>query len=107
MNIKNKDFYDEEEMYEKLRKISSDFVYTATVRFFLFFFLILLKSIFINKIYGKIIIEENYLSVEEKSIKPISIGGTAGGSKYRVQEILFKFAVDNHGLYHGDEFAAS
>ena len=34
-----------------------------------------------------------YLPVEKKTIKPISIGGIAGGDKYLVNNILFKFAV--------------
>ncbi|PRP77954.1 hypothetical protein PROFUN_08488 [Planoprotostelium fungivorum] len=45
-------------------------------------------------IYAKIIISESELPVEEKTIQPIDIGGIAGGTKYRVQNILFKFAFD-------------
>lgn len=32
---------------------------------------------------------------EEKTIKTMDVGGTAGGIKYSCQGILFKFAVDN------------
>jgi len=68
--------------------------------------LIELEQDFIStaKTYGKIIISERYL--EEKTIKPLSLGGMAGGEKYIVHNILFKFAVDFHGLYNGD-FGAS
>jgi hypothetical protein len=40
-----------------------------------------------------------------KTIKPVNVGGIAGGQKYVVSGILFKFAIDNHGLYGGDENA--
>ncbi|PRP86399.1 hypothetical protein PROFUN_05318 [Planoprotostelium fungivorum] len=45
-------------------------------------------------IYAKIIVSEFELPLHEKTIKPIDIGGAAGGTKYRVQNILFKFAFD-------------
>lgn len=32
-------------------------------------------------------------------------GGVAGGTKFIVQGILFKFALDDHGIYGGDENA--
>lgn len=61
--------------------------------------------------------------MKDKTIKPIDLGGQAGGSsinrfsifflcsptlgdKYIVNSILFKFAVDN-GLYGGDDAAAA
>ena len=44
--------------------------------------------------------------MEKKTIFPISIGGQAGGEKYIVQNILFKFAVDSNNMYKGD-FAAA
>lgn len=44
--------------------------------------------------YGKIIISERYLPVTQKTIKPTSLGGIAGGEKYICQNILYKFAVD-------------
>jgi hypothetical protein len=34
-------------------------------------------------------------------------GGVAGGSKYIVQDILFKFALDIDGLYGNNDTAAS
>ncbi|PRP86402.1 hypothetical protein PROFUN_05321 [Planoprotostelium fungivorum] len=46
-------------------------------------------------IYAKIIISEFQLPLERKTIKPIDIGGLAGGTKYRVQNIFYKFAFDS------------
>lgn len=63
--------------YERLRHLAHDFVYAAQT-------------------YGKIIISERYLPDNKKTIKPMSFGGIAGGEKYKVQGILFKFAVDTN-----------
>ena len=41
--------------------------------------------------YGRVIIAERNLPVGKKSIKPTELGGVAGGSKYLVHDILFKF----------------
>jgi hypothetical protein len=38
--------------------------------------------------YGKIIISEGSLPTHEKTIRPVEIGGIAGGEKYIVQNIL-------------------
>jgi hypothetical protein len=54
--------------------------------------------------YGRIIIAERFLT--SKTIRPVGVGGTAGGEKYIIQNILFKFAVDSNGMYCGD-FAAA
>jgi hypothetical protein len=43
--------------------------------------------------------------VEKKTIKPVAAGGQAGGEKYIVQGIFFKFALDIFGIYGGDEYA--
>jgi hypothetical protein len=62
--------------------------------------------------FGQMIIEEYFLSVEKKTIKPTDMGGIAGGAKYVHKGILFKIALgdkehDTHGIYDGsDEFAA-
>ena len=45
------------------------------------------------------------MSNDLKTIKPIDIGGVAGGEKFICQGILFKFAIDSAGLYQGDENA--
>eukprot|EP01130_Rhizamoeba_saxonica_P016564 TRINITY_DN7677_c0_g1_i1.p1 TRINITY_DN7677_c0_g1~~TRINITY_DN7677_c0_g1_i1.p1 ORF type:complete len:1417 (+),score=342.43 TRINITY_DN7677_c0_g1_i1:271-4251(+) len=47
-----------------------------------------------SKIYGEIIIKEKSLSEQLKSIKTLAIGGKAGGAKYLVRGIFFKFAQD-------------
>lgn len=44
--------------------------------------------------YGKIIINEKYLPDEKKTIPPRQIGGIAGGDKYIVDDVLFKFSID-------------
>ncbi|KAH3765084.1 Histidine kinase A [Pelomyxa schiedti] len=62
--------------------------------------------IHIARMYGVIIINERYLPVSQKTVKPLSLGGIAGGDKYIVNNILFKFAVDRHGLFSDDWDAA-
>ncbi|EFA75197.1 hypothetical protein PPL_11271 [Heterostelium album PN500] len=66
---------DSEIKYEYLSKNSNDFVYCANT-------------------FGKIIISEVNLPDEQKTIKPLSLGGVAGGYKYKCQDIIFKFVVD-------------
>ncbi|PRP76021.1 hypothetical protein PROFUN_01737 [Planoprotostelium fungivorum] len=44
------------------------------------------------QLYGKIIVNEKFLPSEMKTVKPCSLGGTAGGEKYICEGILFKFA---------------
>eukprot|EP00002_Diphylleia_rotans_P010475 TRINITY_DN2096_c0_g1_i1.p1 TRINITY_DN2096_c0_g1~~TRINITY_DN2096_c0_g1_i1.p1 ORF type:complete len:1430 (-),score=323.34 TRINITY_DN2096_c0_g1_i1:230-4081(-) len=57
--------------------------------------------------YGTVILNEYCLPLEAKTIKPVSVGGIAGGDKYLVPtcNILFKLATDKHGLYGGLENA--
>ncbi|KAL6050938.1 Clu domain-containing protein [Balamuthia mandrillaris] len=57
------------------------------------------------KTYGAIIIEEAFIPYEKKTIRPIAVGGYAGGDKYVYSGMLFKFATDTHNLYGGDEWA--
>jgi hypothetical protein len=45
--------------------------------------------------YGKIIISEAALPLHQKTIKPAMLGGVAGGDKFVVHGILFKFATDS------------
>ena len=67
--------------YEKLRDLTSDFNDSA-------------------KKYAKIIISEVRLPDEAKTIKPVyTIPGLAGGKKFIIHQILFKFAVDTNGMY--------
>jgi serine/threonine protein kinase/tetratricopeptide (TPR) repeat protein len=56
---------------------------------------------------GQVIITEKALSNDDKTIKHHTqqLGGYAGGEKYLVEGIFFKFAVDNRGLYGDDEHA--
>ena len=66
--------------------LAQDFIYTA-------------------KTYGRIIILERYSN--NKTISPVKIGGLAGGQKYIVNEVLFKFATDTQGIFDNDDYAAS
>ena len=54
-----------------------------------------------------IIISEVFLPPQRKTIKPIGQRGVAGGEKYIVNSILFKFAVDSFNLYGGDDSSAA
>lgn len=55
-----------------------------------------LSDDFVNlaETYARIIVSERCLPLEQKSLKPVSIGGAAGGEKFLVRGILFKYAVD-------------
>src|SRR5690606_28284939 len=66
--------------FEHLAQLAQDFAYCAET-------------------YGKIIISEMMIPDDRKTIKPTALGGIAGGQKYLVQGILFKFSLDLHGLY--------
>mmetsp|Transcript_2469 Transcript_2469/g.7833 ORF Transcript_2469/g.7833 Transcript_2469/m.7833 type:complete len:1381 (+) Transcript_2469:798-4940(+) len=44
--------------------------------------------------YGKIIIAETFLPAQQKTVRPVNVGGIAGGEKYIIQGVLFKFAFD-------------
>jgi len=41
----------------------------------------------------------------EKQLRPLNVKGKAGGLKFSYKGVFFKLAVDNEGLYGGDEFA--
>ncbi len=73
--------------YQRVMDIAKDFLHVA-------------------QSYGKIIITERFLSNEEKTIKPIDVGGRAGGVKYIVSGVLFKFAIDDQNLFRGSDAAA-
>lgn len=61
---------------------------------------------FASTLIAKLIVNELSLPVPLKTVKPSpSMGGQAGGTKYVVNAILFKLAVDSSGLYRGDHFA--
>jgi hypothetical protein len=61
--------------FRKLRNLAHDFTHAASV-------------------YGRIIISERFLPVTHKTIKPLMLGGTAGGLKYICGGVMFKFCVD-------------
>eukprot|EP01102_Stenamoeba_stenopodia_P000863 TRINITY_DN10802_c0_g1_i1.p1 TRINITY_DN10802_c0_g1~~TRINITY_DN10802_c0_g1_i1.p1 ORF type:complete len:746 (-),score=191.36 TRINITY_DN10802_c0_g1_i1:135-2372(-) len=60
---------------EKVEKLTGDFYYAA-------------------KCYARIIISELCLPESQKTIPPVKVGGLAGGEKYIVKGIMFKFALD-------------
>lgn len=55
---------------------------------------------------AKVIIDEIGLPTEQKTIKPVNLGGVAGGQKYIHGGIFFKLAIDVHDMYGGDMSAA-
>jgi len=55
---------------------------------------------------AKIIIVDRNLPFEEKTIKPLDGPGIAGGEKYAIGGIFFKFAINNNGIYADDESAS-
>lgn len=73
------------EKYEAIANLVNDFTYTA-------------------RLYSHLIVSELYM--KDKKIPPLGIGGVAGGNKYKVHGILFKFALDGeNGMYGSDENA--
>eukprot|EP00339_Tiarina_fusa_P009094 CAMPEP_0117059300 /NCGR_PEP_ID=MMETSP0472-20121206/41186_1 /TAXON_ID=693140 ORGANISM="Tiarina fusus, Strain LIS" /NCGR_SAMPLE_ID=MMETSP0472 /ASSEMBLY_ACC=CAM_ASM_000603 /LENGTH=779 /DNA_ID=CAMNT_0004776943 /DNA_START=40 /DNA_END=2379 /DNA_ORIENTATION=+ len=60
----------------KMYRLSDDFFHAASL-------------------YAQVIIGEIPLPVAMKSIQPVNIGGIAGGQKFIIDNILFKFAVDS------------
>eukprot|EP00026_Physarum_polycephalum_P000237 Phypoly_transcript_00237.p1 GENE.Phypoly_transcript_00237~~Phypoly_transcript_00237.p1 ORF type:complete len:1263 (+),score=191.32 Phypoly_transcript_00237:1964-5752(+) len=56
--------------------------------------------------YGKIIITEVNFPDDKKTIKPVDVGGVAGGEKYIKSGILFKFALDINKIFGNDCNAA-
>lgn len=63
------------EIYEGLASVVRDFIHVASH-------------------YGAIIVSEQHMPMEKKTVQPWKVGGVAGGVKYRAQDILFKFAAD-------------
>eukprot|EP01087_Luapelamoeba_hula_P019490 TRINITY_DN6459_c0_g1_i2.p1 TRINITY_DN6459_c0_g1~~TRINITY_DN6459_c0_g1_i2.p1 ORF type:complete len:388 (-),score=29.84 TRINITY_DN6459_c0_g1_i2:685-1848(-) len=51
--------------------------------------------------YARVIIEEFSMPNHTKTIKPISIGGIAGGEKFVVGGIMFKFPSNVNNMYQG------
>eukprot|EP01122_Echinamoeba_exundans_P005431 TRINITY_DN15587_c0_g2_i1.p1 TRINITY_DN15587_c0_g2~~TRINITY_DN15587_c0_g2_i1.p1 ORF type:complete len:1160 (+),score=219.51 TRINITY_DN15587_c0_g2_i1:46-3525(+) len=72
--------------------------------------LLVLTKDFVNlaAMYGKIIVSEKEMSVDDKTIKPVALGGAGSGAKYMQRGIFFKFPqVDDYGIYNGDDDWAS
>lgn len=42
--------------------------------------------------YGQVIISEMHMPVEQKTVRPLKMGGVLGGHKFMVRGVLFKFA---------------
>jgi hypothetical protein len=63
------------ERFRVLAEVTRDFVETANQ-------------------FGSIIIVEKHCPAEEKTIKPMALGGVAGGEKFVCGNMLFKFAQD-------------
>eukprot|EP01124_Arcella_intermedia_P030673 TRINITY_DN6768_c0_g1_i2.p1 TRINITY_DN6768_c0_g1~~TRINITY_DN6768_c0_g1_i2.p1 ORF type:complete len:1238 (+),score=331.84 TRINITY_DN6768_c0_g1_i2:64-3777(+) len=61
--------------WEKIGRLSRDFVE-------------------VSETYGKIIISEVHVADTKKTVKPLHGRGIAGGAKYLVQDIFFKFSMD-------------
>jgi hypothetical protein len=51
------------------------------------------------------IVEELFVPEEQRTIRPIFMGGIAGGVKYLEQGIFIKLSCDWKGLYGGDTFS--
>mmetsp|Transcript_14516 Transcript_14516/g.43598 ORF Transcript_14516/g.43598 Transcript_14516/m.43598 type:complete len:844 (+) Transcript_14516:997-3528(+) len=66
--------------FQRLARLSRDFTYAV-------------------KTYGRIVVSERSLPLHLKTVRPAQVGGVAGGEKYLVRGILFKFAVDQQGLF--------
>eukprot|EP01105_Mastigella_eilhardi_P017010 TRINITY_DN390_c0_g1_i3.p1 TRINITY_DN390_c0_g1~~TRINITY_DN390_c0_g1_i3.p1 ORF type:complete len:2090 (-),score=509.34 TRINITY_DN390_c0_g1_i3:37-6306(-) len=89
----------EEKAWAEIRNIESDFVHAA-------------------QLYGKLIVEEKFLPDKslgdgtkpsrKKTIKKSNVGGIAGGQKFIVNDIIFKFATDEEkGTFQGDDQLAA
>ncbi|GMI17569.1 hypothetical protein TrLO_g3914 [Triparma laevis f. longispina] len=62
---------------------------------------------FVARKYASILVEEKGLPISQRTFTPLSAaGGLAGGEKYLIHGVLFKFAIDFVGIYDGDEGAA-
>eukprot|EP01124_Arcella_intermedia_P008888 TRINITY_DN15696_c0_g1_i1.p1 TRINITY_DN15696_c0_g1~~TRINITY_DN15696_c0_g1_i1.p1 ORF type:complete len:1232 (+),score=311.07 TRINITY_DN15696_c0_g1_i1:15-3710(+) len=67
---------DSVQKWEKIARLARDFIEVSST-------------------YGKIIISEAHLPDSKKTVRPLLGSGVAGGSKYLVQDIFFKFSLDS------------
>jgi hypothetical protein len=54
---------------------------------------------------GRVIVDEHSIPDANKTYKSMDVGGIAGGSKTIARNLFFKFAIDMHGIYGGDEWS--
>jgi Clustered mitochondria/Translation initiation factor eIF3 subunit 135 len=59
-----------------------------------------------SKSVARVILNELHLPLEKKTLKPVNVGGVAGGDKYIANGILFKVATADGELFETDEAAA-
>jgi hypothetical protein len=71
-----------------------------------FFKIVFYARLLIHQKYGRIIISEVNIPDKLKTIKPVNMGGLAGGVKYCVHNILFKFPLNVHNIYSDYEAAS-
>ncbi|GAM24318.1 hypothetical protein SAMD00019534_074930 [Acytostelium subglobosum LB1] len=95
-----------QEIMEDLRNIDCNAYQKDRIRVNSQFIALTQDFIYASQTFAKVIISERYLPNTEKTIPPIDIGGLAGGDKFIVHGILFKFAIDKENFY-GSDYAAS
>lgn len=71
-------------VYEQLHSLAQNFAYTAAT-------------------YGKVIIAEHNLPDHLKTVRMAQLGGQAGGKKFLVHDVVFKFAVDDKNIYENND----
>lgn len=89
---------------ERLRKMKTEaFLFKSKLEVNIAITRLYKDFLFVAKTYGRIIISERYLPLENKTIKPRSLGGIIGGEKYYCSGVYFKFAHDSHAIFGSDE----
>jgi len=91
-----------QEIMEALRNIDCNSLQSDKIKVNSQFIALTQDFVYASQTYGKVIISERYLPNHEKTIPPIDIGGLAGGDKFIVHGILFKFAIDKENFYGSD-----
>ncbi|KYQ93360.1 Histidine kinase A [Tieghemostelium lacteum] len=91
-----------QEIMEDLRNIDCNSYQVDKIRVNSQFIALTQDFVYASSTFGKVIISERYLPNNEKTIPPIDIGGLAGGDKFIVHGILFKFAIDKENFYGSD-----
>eukprot|EP01132_Coremiostelium_polycephalum_P009238 gene9238-11318_t len=91
-----------QEIMDDLRSLNCNSTQSDKIRVYSQFIALTQDFVYASSTFGKVIISERYLPNHEKTIPPIDIGGLAGGSKFIVHGILFKFAIDKDDFYGSD-----